>query len=177
QIDRDKKTLSRFTGQRDRDTEMLKTVTENLTRAFLTNDSIGNDMKRETDRLKKNEEGMRAMIESLRRQMHDEEKIIEMLKTNCSADQNEVDIMTEDEGTRSENAQRRTAEMQLRLNELDRNVSQLETIKMTTDQTLASLKHDLLNTRENYVKDKTYLEEKATNATNQNELSKVRSLN
>jgi hypothetical protein len=39
---------------------MLRTVTENLQRAFYTNDSIGTDMKRETEKLKKEEDGMRV---------------------------------------------------------------------------------------------------------------------
>jgi hypothetical protein len=39
---------------------MLRTVTENLQRAFYTNDSIGTDMKRETEKLKKEEDGIRV---------------------------------------------------------------------------------------------------------------------
>jgi hypothetical protein len=39
---------------------MLRTVTENLQRAFYTNDSISTDMKRETDQLKKEEDGIRV---------------------------------------------------------------------------------------------------------------------
>ena len=39
---------------------MLRTVTENLERAFYTNDSIANDMVRETDKLKKEEDGIRV---------------------------------------------------------------------------------------------------------------------
>jgi hypothetical protein len=39
---------------------MLRTVAENLQRAFYTNDSIGTDMKRETEKLKKEEDGMRV---------------------------------------------------------------------------------------------------------------------
>ena len=62
QIDRDKKTLTRFDQQRTRDAEMLRTVTENLQRAFYTNDSISTDMKRETEKLKKEEDGMRVTL-------------------------------------------------------------------------------------------------------------------
>ena len=60
QIDRDKKTLARYDQQRNRDAEMLRTVTENLQRAFYTNDSISTDMKRETEKLKKEEDGIRV---------------------------------------------------------------------------------------------------------------------
>lgn len=60
QIDRDKKTLVRYDQQRTRDAEMLRTVTENLQRAFYTNDSIGTDMKRETEKLKKEEDAIRV---------------------------------------------------------------------------------------------------------------------
>ena len=40
---------------------MLRTVTENLQRALYTNDSISTDMKRETEKLKKEEDGMRVI--------------------------------------------------------------------------------------------------------------------
>lgn len=60
QINRDKKTLARYDQQRNRDAEMLRTVTENLQRAFYTNDSISTDMRRETDKLKKEEDGIRV---------------------------------------------------------------------------------------------------------------------
>ncbi len=63
QIDRDKKSLTRFDKQRDRDAEMLRTVTENLERAFHTNDSISIDMKRETEKLKKEEDGIRVRLD------------------------------------------------------------------------------------------------------------------
>ena len=39
---------------------MLRTVTENLQRAFYTNDSIATDMKRETEKLKKEEDEIRV---------------------------------------------------------------------------------------------------------------------
>ena len=60
QIERGKKNLTRFDQQRNRDAETLRTVTDNLQRAFYTNDSIGTDMKRETEKLKKEEDGMRV---------------------------------------------------------------------------------------------------------------------
>ena len=41
---------------------MLRTVTENLQRAFYTNDSIGTDMKRETEKLKKEEDTLRVNV-------------------------------------------------------------------------------------------------------------------
>jgi hypothetical protein len=59
-MDRDKKTLARYNQQRTRDAEMLRTVTENLERAFYTNDSISTDMKRETEKLKKEEDEIRV---------------------------------------------------------------------------------------------------------------------
>ena len=61
-MDRDKKTLTRYDQQRTRDADMLRTVTENLQRAIYTNDSISTDMQRETDKLKKDEDGMRVKI-------------------------------------------------------------------------------------------------------------------
>ena len=54
--------MARFDQQRTRDAEMLRTVTENLQRAFYTNDSISTDMKRETEKLKKEEDGMRVTL-------------------------------------------------------------------------------------------------------------------
>ncbi len=60
QMERDKKTLTRYDQQRTRDAEMLRTVSENLERAFYTNDSIATDMVRETDKLKKEEDGIRV---------------------------------------------------------------------------------------------------------------------
>lgn len=39
---------------------MLRTVTENLQRAFYTNDSISTDMKRETEKLQKEEDAMKV---------------------------------------------------------------------------------------------------------------------
>jgi len=62
-IDRDKKTLARFDQQRNRDAEMLRTVADNLERAFYTNDSISTDMKRETEKLKKEEEDIRVSLQ------------------------------------------------------------------------------------------------------------------
>ncbi len=62
-IDRDKKTLTRFDQQRNRDAEMLRTVADNLERAFYTNDSISTDMKRETEKLKKEEEDIRVSLQ------------------------------------------------------------------------------------------------------------------
>ncbi len=62
-IDRDKKTLTRFDQQRNRDAEMLRTVADNLERAFYTNDSISTDMKRETEKLKKEEDGIRVSLQ------------------------------------------------------------------------------------------------------------------
>jgi predicted transglutaminase-like protease len=61
-MDRDKRTLSRYDQQRTRDSEMLRTVTENLQRAFYTNDSISTDMKRETEKLKKEEDGIQVNL-------------------------------------------------------------------------------------------------------------------
>jgi hypothetical protein len=60
QIDRNKKSITRFDQQRNRDAEVLRTVTDNLQRAFYTNDSISTDMTRETEKLKKEEDGMRV---------------------------------------------------------------------------------------------------------------------
>ena len=62
QINRDKKTLTRYDQQRTRDAEMLRTVSENLQRAFYTNDSISTDMKRETEKLKKEEDTIRVIL-------------------------------------------------------------------------------------------------------------------
>lgn len=62
QIDRDKRTLTRYDQQRNRDAEMLRTVADNLQRAFYTNDSIGSDMKRETEKLKKEEDAIRVIL-------------------------------------------------------------------------------------------------------------------
>jgi hypothetical protein len=62
-IDRDKKTLTRFDQQRNRDAEMLRTVADNLERAFYTNDSISTDMKRETEKLKKEEDNIRVSLQ------------------------------------------------------------------------------------------------------------------
>lgn len=62
QIDRDKKTLARYDQQRTRDADMLRTVAENLQRAFYTNDSISTDMKRETEKLKKEEDAIRVRL-------------------------------------------------------------------------------------------------------------------
>lgn len=62
QIDRDKKTLARYDQQRTRDADMLRTITENLHRAFYTNDSISTDMKRETEKLKKEEDAIRVSL-------------------------------------------------------------------------------------------------------------------
>lgn len=59
-MDRDKRSLARYDQQRTRDAEMLRTVTENLQRAFYTNDSISTDMKRETEKLKKEEDAIRV---------------------------------------------------------------------------------------------------------------------
>lgn len=70
QIDRDKKNLSRFHEQRARDSEMLRTITENLQRAFYTNDSISTDMKRETEKLKKEEDEIRVSHSKKKNNIH-----------------------------------------------------------------------------------------------------------
>jgi hypothetical protein len=62
QIERHQKTLARFEQQRNRDAEMLRTVTENLQRALYTNESITTDMEHETELLQKEEETMRVCL-------------------------------------------------------------------------------------------------------------------
>ena len=62
QIDRHQKTLERHEKQRTRDAEMLRTVAENLHRALYTNESITSDMRRETETLQKEEDGLRVSL-------------------------------------------------------------------------------------------------------------------
>lgn len=98
---------------------MLRTVTENLQRAFYTNDSISTDMKRETEKLQKEEDAIRvtllfiflieidrfslkATMEQLRRQIHEESNIIQMLDKHLDNDNRELNILNEAERIRSE---------------------------------------------------------------------------
>ncbi|CAF3685099.1 unnamed protein product [Rotaria sp. Silwood1] len=169
QIDRDKKALARFDQQRDRDAEMLRTVTENLQRAFYTNDSISTDMKRETEKLQKEEDGMRATMESLRRQIHEESTIIAMLDKHLDNDQRELDSLNEAETIRATEAARVTTDLQTKVDTLTDNVTNLETDDVKTKESLGSLKHNLLETNENYVKDKDKLVQAEANMSNQHE--------
>ncbi|CAF5130546.1 unnamed protein product, partial [Rotaria sp. Silwood1] len=174
QIDRDKKALARFDQQRDRDAEMLRTVTENLQRAFYTNDSISTDMKRETEKLQKEEDGMRATMESLRRQIHEESTIIAMLDKHLDNDQRELDSLNEAETIRATEAARVTTDLQTKVDTLTDNVTNLETDDVKTKESLGSLKHNLLETNENYVKDKDKLVQAEANMSNQHEQASVR---
>jgi hypothetical protein len=54
------------------------------------------------------------------------------------------------------------------------NVSNLETTLVQTKETLGSLKHNLLETNENYVKDKDQLTQTKTNITDRHETASVR---
>lgn len=119
-MDRDKKTLTRYDQQRTRDSDMLRTVTENLQRAIYTNDSISTDMHRETDKLKKEEDGMRVSgeffeneskltkfslqntMESIRRQIHDESTMIVLLDKHIDNDQRELAALNDAETIRAE---------------------------------------------------------------------------
>ncbi|CAF1263266.1 unnamed protein product [Rotaria magnacalcarata] len=169
QIDRDKKSLTRFDQQRGRDAEMLRTVTENLQRAFYTNDSISTDMKRETEKLQKEEDGMRTTMEAVRRQIHEESNIIAMLDKHLDTDNRELDSLNQAETIRAEEAERVATDLQSKFNTLTVNVTTLETADVQTKESLGSIKHNLLEINETYVKEKDQLSNAKISMTDQHE--------
>ncbi|CAF3517427.1 unnamed protein product [Rotaria socialis] len=169
QIDRDKKSLTRFDQQRGRDAEMLRTVTENLQRAFYTNDSISTDMKRETEKLQKEEDGMRTTMEAVRRQIHEESNIIAMLDKHLDTDNRELDFLNQTETIRAEEAERVATDLQSKFDTLTVNVTTLETTDVQTKESLGSIKHNLLEINETYVREKDQLSNAKISITDRHE--------
>ncbi|CAF0745840.1 unnamed protein product [Adineta ricciae] len=159
QIDRHQKTLERHEKQRTRDAEMLRTVTENLHRALYTNESITSDMRRETEALQKEEDGLRALMESLRRQIDDEGTMIGMIDEHLATDQRELDSINDAEAIRAEHAGRIETDLQGKYDVLSACVANLEAEDVKMKENLQSLKEIFDEINEKYLKEKSQLEQ------------------
>ncbi|CAF0998573.1 unnamed protein product [Rotaria sordida] len=71
--------------------------------------------------------------------------------------------------------ERIATELQIKVDTLTNNVTNLETNDIKTKESLGSIKHNLLEIDENYVKDKDKLVQEKTNISNQHEQASVRS--
>ncbi|CAF2607050.1 unnamed protein product [Rotaria sp. Silwood2] len=128
-------------------------------------------MKRETEKLEKEEDAMRTTMKSLRRQIHEESTIITMLDKHLDNDQRELDSLNEAETIEATEV---TTELQTKVDTLTDNVNKLEINDVKTKESLGSFKHNLLEVNENYVKDIDQLVHAKTSISNQHEQASVR---
>ncbi|CAF0724969.1 unnamed protein product [Adineta steineri] len=160
QIDRHQKTITRYEQQRKRDSEMLRTVIENLQRAVFTNESITADMQRATEILQKEEEEIRDAMDAVRRQIDDEGVMIGKIDEHLLTDQQELDTITNAEAIRAEQAERIETNLQGKFDVLAADVTVLEAEDVKIKEHLAKVKQLLHETNELYIKDKTELEQR-----------------
>ncbi|CAF3902426.1 unnamed protein product [Adineta steineri] len=160
QIDRHQKTITRYEQQRKRDSEMLRTVIENLQRAVFTNESITADMQRATEILQKEEEEIRDAMDAVRRQIDDEGVMIGKIDEHLLTDQQELDTITNAEAIRAEQAERIETNLQGKFDVLAADVTVLEAEDVKIKEHLAKVKQLLHETNELYMKDKTELEQR-----------------
>ncbi|CAF0943515.1 unnamed protein product [Rotaria sordida] len=98
-----------------------------------------------------------------------------MLDKHLHNDQRELDALNEVEAIRAAETERIATELQIKVDTLTNNVTNLETNDIKTKESLGSIKHNLLEIDENYVKDKDKLVQEKTNISNQHEQASVRS--